>query len=137
LTNANTYTGATQVLGGVLNIRDSRALGTSATSTVSVFGAAALALQTDALPDSANAPGTDLTVSKRLILVGSGVGGTGALHNVSGKNKWTGTINLLADASIGVDPDPDPTNAAGQPYNDFSQLTASGVISGGGNFTKV
>jgi autotransporter-associated beta strand protein len=137
LTNANTFTGATEVLQGTLDIRDSQALGpTGSTSTVSVFSGGTLALEADAIPDSVTPNSTDLTISKKLILVGGGSGGAGALHNLIGRNKWNGTINLLADATIGVDIDPDPRGTDAFPYNDFSQLTVNGVISGGGVFTK-
>ncbi|MCS7270588.1 MAG: Ig-like domain repeat protein, partial [Gemmataceae bacterium] len=51
------------------------------------------------------APGSGFTInSHHLTLVGgSGVGGAGALRNVSGNNVWNGPVLMLAPATIGVE----------------------------------
>jgi autotransporter-associated beta strand protein len=95
---------------------------------------------------------TDITIQNvPLTIEGTGANNDGALRNISGINYWTGHVTLTTlitrvpsftstTAAIGVEPDPDPFNNGGLTYNDFSQLTVSGVVSGahsGDSLTKV
>jgi autotransporter-associated beta strand protein len=93
LSSANTYSGATSITGGVLNIQNATALGgTSAGTTVS--SGAALELQ-----------GGVTVFGESLSLAGSGDSGIrGALRSISGTNTWTGgmSITLTAAVSAGV-----------------------------------
>ena len=86
LTGANTYTGATLVSAGVLNIQNATALGTTAGGT-SVTSGAALQIQ-----------GGITVAAEALTLSGSGVSNTGGLRNISGDNVWQGTVTLGAVA---------------------------------------
>ncbi|MES2310315.1 MAG: autotransporter domain-containing protein, partial [Verrucomicrobiota bacterium] len=84
LSGANTYAGNTTVSGGVLNIRNNTALGTTAGST-SVSAGAALQMQ------------GDITVTgEALTIVGDGVSNDGALRNISGNNTWTGNVTITS-----------------------------------------
>ena len=77
LTNANTYTGATTINAGIVNIQNNTALGTS--SLVTVANNASLQLQ------------NNITAAQPLNLSGSN-----ALKNISGNNTWNGNIALVA-----------------------------------------
>jgi autotransporter-associated beta strand protein len=88
--NANTYTGQTNVNGGVLNIRNASAL--SGSSTVVNNGGT---LQVQGGINVGNEP---------LTLNGAGFNNAGALENVAGSsNTWTSLVTLGSNASIGVD----------------------------------
>jgi autotransporter-associated beta strand protein len=89
----NDYSGLTTVSVGVLNVRASSALGTTASGTTVADGAA-LELE-----------GTGFTVTgEALSIAGSGGGGGGALRSVSGANIWTGQVALAGAANtVGVD----------------------------------
>jgi len=112
--SANTYTGATTVNAGTLQIEKAGALGSTASgTTVNTGGTLALA-------------GAGATfAAEGLTLNGTGVGGNGALRNTAGDNTWTGTVNLASDSSVGVNP--------------ATTLTVSGVVSGasGNDLTKI
>lgn len=113
-TTPNTYTGATNVQAGILEIKDSDALGTG---TVTVSNAATLELAVDNLKDSVTADTKHLTVANTLNLLGLGINGVGALYSHTGINTWTGPIfleNGSGAVAIGVDPAANPT---GSPYN--------------------
>jgi autotransporter-associated beta strand protein len=88
-TSNNTYTGDTNVNGGVLLLQKARGL-SSGSGQTAVAGGASLRL------DDVG------SVTQILTLNGSGVGGTGALVNVSGNNTWHGDIVLGSSATIGV-----------------------------------
>ncbi len=163
--NANTYAGTTDIEMAALNIRDSNALGSNlpvATGVVIVQNNAALELQVDTGIEKAhgrdlaidsvtgqngNGPQLGLTVTKSLILHGSGINNTGALHSLSGINVWAGTI-ATNNAAIGVEADPNQSNTNTYFTHDYS-LTVSGppapvvpAITNGialatGNLTKV
>jgi autotransporter-associated beta strand protein len=92
LTGNNTYTGATTVSAGILNIQHNNALGTAAGGTTVASGSA-LQLQ------------GDITVTgEALTLDGGGASNTGALRNISGNNTWAGNINSSgATTYIGSD----------------------------------
>ncbi|MDI1249894.1 MAG: autotransporter-associated beta strand repeat-containing protein [Lacunisphaera sp.] len=109
---ANTYTGATTINAGILQIEKNTALGSTAAGTT-VNSGGTLALN-----------GTGLAVAEGLTLNGTGSAGQGALHTATGTNTWTGTVALGGDASIGA--------ASG------TTLTVSGVVSGadGNDLTK-
>src|SRR5206468_2636672 len=92
----NSYTGATTVAAGILNVQSAGALGMP-TAGVSVSSGASLQLQTI----------TSGTISvgggKTLSLAGTGFGnsaiqtgalGQGALVNLAGQNAWSGNIAL-------------------------------------------
>ena len=74
-TSANTYTSSTQVEAGILNIRDSRGLGSIAAGTT-VFSGAALELEVDIKPDSVALLNTNtLIVAESIALLGTGFTG--------------------------------------------------------------
>ena len=136
LNNANTYTGLTTVAAGVLNIRDSNALGATvfagAAAGTSVSAGAALELdvesayptqpQTDTQgtpavtrdlgDDSVTHDPNKLFISEPLSIIGRGVNNTGALRSVSGINTYAANIFLNGPVNsqdaIGVDPDTRP-----------------------------
>ncbi len=116
LTANNTYTGGTTISGGTLRAEAQGALG-AVSGAVSVASGATLALAgAGDIAYNANA----------LTLNGAGANSAGALttvEGVSGNKTWTGTVTLASAASIGA--------ATG------TNLTVSGVISGGGMLTKV
>jgi len=91
LSGANTYTGATTVNAGILNIQNNTALGTSAGGTTIASGAA---LQ---------AQGGITVTGEALTLNGTGVANDGALRNISGSNTWTGSITLASASRINSD----------------------------------
>jgi autotransporter-associated beta strand protein len=91
LAGANSYTGATVVTGGILSISNALGLGTAAQGTT-VSAGASLELQ------------NNITVTgETLGIAGTGVGGTGALRNLSGSNTHAGAITLTAAATITAD----------------------------------
>ena len=65
---------------------------------------------------------TDMTVvGESLSIAGRGFNLDGAVLNVNGINRWEGTFAIGGAYSyIGVDPDPDPLNANGLAFDDFS-----------------
>ncbi|GAB4246452.1 MAG: hypothetical protein OHK005_12280 [Candidatus Methylacidiphilales bacterium] len=88
LAGTNTFTGAVSVNQGILNLRNNAALGAS-TAGVTVASGAALELENNIT--LANEP---------LSLAGTGIGGTGALRNVSGNNTFTGPITLAGATTL-------------------------------------
>jgi autotransporter-associated beta strand protein len=92
LSGANTYTGATAVNAGVLNIQNSTALGTTA-GGVTVADGAALEMQ-----------GGIAVGAEALQISGTGISNTGALLNVSGDNSWAGIITLGSASRINSAP---------------------------------
>jgi len=103
ITSANTYTGATTVSGGVLNIQNSSALGAVA-GGVTVRSGAVLQLQ-----------GGIAVGAEALTLNGTGISSGGALRNISGTNSWSGAVTL---------------GSAGRINSDAGTLTVSGAVSG-------
>jgi autotransporter-associated beta strand protein len=99
LDDPDNYDGTTTVSAGRLRIRNGSALGSVINPVVVKSGAT---LELDGDP---TALGKSITVSgKSLILNGTGIGGAGALHDISGNDSWTGPITLQSATSIGVDP---------------------------------
>ncbi|NQU94839.1 MAG: autotransporter domain-containing protein [Candidatus Omnitrophica bacterium] len=91
LSGANTYTAATTVNAGVLNIRNDSATGTTAWGTTVADGAA---LETQ---------GGIAVGGEALTLNGTGIEGAGALRNISGDNDWGGQITLGSATRINSD----------------------------------
>ncbi|MFM7148833.1 MAG: autotransporter-associated beta strand repeat-containing protein, partial [Gemmataceae bacterium] len=129
LNNANTFTGGTSVQAGIVNIRDSKALGTQ---VVTVSNGAALQLEIDTGfdafgrdlgNDSVTGVFNKLRISNSLEIQGRGVNNTGALHSISGINVYVGSITLQSFGAIGVNSDPNPSNTNLYFTNDYS-LTA-------------
>lgn len=110
LANSGTYTGATTIGGGTVEIRDGASLGTTAGATTVATGAT-LALS------------NNITVGENLTVSGQGVGSNGAVRNLSGNNTLTGTVALGAESYLGT--------AAG------STLTLTGPVSGAFGLAKV
>ncbi|HEV6965660.1 autotransporter-associated beta strand repeat-containing protein [Roseateles sp.] len=110
LSGANTYTGATLISAGKLVAASATALGTTA-GGASVTSGATLALQ-----------GGITVGAEALTLNGTGLGGVGALENLSGSNTYGGAITQASASTIGA--------TAGS-------LSLSGAISGGFGLTFV
>ncbi len=91
LSGASDYTGITTVSNGVLNVRNSSALGTVAGSTTVASGAA-LELQ------GGIAVGTE-----GLSIVGTGVSNGGAVRNISGTNTFAGAVTMSGASRINSD----------------------------------
>ena len=91
LSGVNTYTGATNVADGILNIQSNGALG--GTSGVVVSSGAVLQLQ----------GGISTTTATALTLSGTGIASGGALENVSGTNTYSGLVSLGGTTTIGSD----------------------------------
>jgi autotransporter-associated beta strand protein len=109
LTNANTYTGATIIKGGIVVVQNRTALGSALGGTV-VSSGATLQVQ------------GGLTIAEPITLNGVGAASTtGALESVAGTNTWTGTVSLAGASTIAID---------------AGQLTIGGIISGKGSLTE-
>lgn len=119
LTAANTYTGATTVAAGVLNIRNASALGAVSGATAVASGAV-LQLQDGITYDA-----------EPLTLAGSGISTTGALRSVSGANTWQGPVTLSAAARITCDANSLTLNAS----NAITSSNLALTVSGNGNTT--
>src|SRR5438034_184695 len=131
LSGANTYSGATTVSAGVLDVQNNTALGATAGATT-VAGGAALQLEGSgpgvAGPDTVN---------------GTGVAGGGALRQVANTNTWSGAITLGSAARVNADAG--TLTVSGGITNGGFLLTVGGagnttvsttVISGTGGLTK-
>jgi fibronectin-binding autotransporter adhesin len=105
LSGANTYTGATIIAGGVVDVQNPLALGTTAGSTM-VNSGAELDFETNVAVGA-----------ETVTLNGSGTSGNGALRNISGNNSLSGSISLGSASMIG---------------SDLGTLSLSGGISNGG-----
>ena len=132
LTGNNTYTGATTVSAGILNIQHANALGGSANGTTVVNGAT-LQLQ-----------GGITIASEALTLNGSGVSNGGALINSSGNNEWAGNITIgsaltriHANTGTTLTISGNITNNAGGALHfqgpSGANIIVSGIISGNGS----
>lgn len=102
----NTYSEATNVNAGVLNIRTDTALGghnyNDVNAGTTVATGAALEIQKDINYNG----GADITIGlERLTLNGTGIANDGALRNIVGNNTWNGIINLASNSRINSDAD--------------------------------
>ena len=86
LSGSSSYTGPTLVSAGVLDVGHSNGLGVSSQTTVS--SGAVLQLR-----------GGISVGALSLRLTGTGVGGAGALRNMSGNNSWGGLVTLLSSTT--------------------------------------
>jgi autotransporter-associated beta strand protein len=86
---ANSYTGASTINAGTVDVQTSTGLGTTG-------GSASVAAGADLVVD-----GNGLTIAEAITLNGTGSGGAGALRNLAGANSWSGTITLGSAATIG------------------------------------
>ncbi len=118
LAGANTYTGATTVSGGIVRVQAATALGTTATGTTVASGAA---IEID---------GAGLVIAEPVTsLIGTGVGGSGALRNLAGANTWSGAITLgTGGATVASDAGTLTTGAVGG-------ATRTLTVTGAGNTT--
>jgi autotransporter-associated beta strand protein len=105
LSGANTYTGATIIAGGAVDVQNPLALGTTAGGTT-VNSGAELDFETNVAVGG-----------ETVTLNGSGTAGNGALRNISGNNSLSGSITLGSPSMIG---------------SDLGTLSLSGGISNGG-----
>ncbi|MBB5030452.1 autotransporter-associated beta strand repeat-containing protein [Prosthecobacter vanneervenii] len=119
LNGANTYTGATTVSTGVLNIQNATALGTTAAGTT-VLSGTALQIQ-----------GGIVVGAEALTLNGTGVSNDGALRNISGTNTYGGLVTLGSSSRINSD-------AGALTLSNTGTITGSGLaltVGGAGNTT--
>lgn len=115
LSGANTYTGATNITVGVLNIQNASATGTTAGGVV-VSSGAALQIQ-----------GGITVGSEALSIAGTGISTTGALRNISGANTWGGVITQAAVSKISSDAGTLTLNAATNAITGTFNLTFDGA----------
>jgi len=124
LSGNNSYDGTTLVNAGVLTLQHANALGTT-TGGTTVASGAALEIQ-----------GGIAVGAEALTLSGTGLGGGGALRNVSGANSLAGTLTLAANTEIQSDAGTLTLaggingNAASRTltFDGDGQITANGVI---------
>jgi fibronectin-binding autotransporter adhesin len=105
LSGANTYTGATVIASGVIDVKNPLALGTAAGGTT-VNSGAELDFETNVAVGA-----------ETVMLNGNGTAGNGALRNISGNNSLSGSISLGSASMVG---------------SDLGTLSLSGGISNGG-----
>ena len=96
LTAANTFTGATAINAGAINVRNGAAFGATGAGAVTVVGGAAILL---------NYPGGVNVGNKAITLNGDGIGGAGAIDSIVGNHSWTGNVTLASDTTIAVEAD--------------------------------
>ena len=85
LSGANTYTGTTDIIAGVLNIRNNTALGPLSTS----YGT-----MTKVQPGAALQVQGGITSPEFIYLYGTGVANDGAVRNISGDNTFSSYVNI-------------------------------------------
>ncbi len=91
LSGNNTFTGVVTISAGAVNLQNSNALGGN-TYGNTISNGAALQLQ------------NNITVNEGSFNInGSGIGGTGALRNISGNNTVTASVILASSSTIGAD----------------------------------
>jgi fibronectin-binding autotransporter adhesin len=118
LTGASSYSGTTTVSTGVLNIQNGSALGTTAAGT-SVENGATLQLQ------------GGIAVGNEALTIGeAGVGGNGALRNVSGNNSWAGPITMRIDTQSRIQSDSGSLLLSGGITSTGNTLVLSGASGG-------
>jgi fibronectin-binding autotransporter adhesin len=110
LSGTSSYSGATQINQGTVQISNSSAFGSGA-GGVTVANNSGLELQSNIAVNGA-----------ALTITGTGANGNGALRNISGDNTWSGAVSLGGNATVNV--------TAGNLY-------LSGGINTGGNALTV
>jgi autotransporter-associated beta strand protein len=97
ISGSNSYTGATTVNAGVVNLASGNGFGSTDSGTT-VANGAVIRIQ------GTNGGGSGITIGdEALTISGLGVGGSGgALRSASGTNTWQGKVTLAADARIGA-----------------------------------
>jgi autotransporter-associated beta strand protein len=108
--------------------------------TITIALSSALELQTDSgftadgrnlANDTVTGVGNKLTFDYTLGMSGTGIGGTGAVHSISGINTWTGgKITMAGTAGFGVEPDPHPSDTIAYFTNDYSLTILSQLFAG-------
>ncbi|MDC3241255.1 hypothetical protein OAT68_02515, partial [Flavobacteriaceae bacterium] len=124
LTASNTYTGYTYLEQGILELQNGDALG-STTRGIYVRNGASLHLS------------NNISVGTEPIeLKGTGVGGLGALRNLSGNNSWAGTI-VTSSNDVNIFSDAGELTLSGQltlnrktSIGGTSSITTTGLIAG-------
>ena len=122
LSGVNTYTGVTTLSAGDIRVQSSAALGaTSGAATV----ATGTAIELD---------GSGLSIGETITsIIGTGIGGTGALRNLANSNTWTGLLTMGAGGTT-VDSDAGTLTLSGGFAGNTRPLTVQGagdtVISG-------
>ncbi|MEI6674374.1 MAG: autotransporter-associated beta strand repeat-containing protein [Verrucomicrobiota bacterium] len=133
LSGANTYSGATAISAGVLNIQNATALGDIAAGT-SVTAGAALQIQ-----------GNITVGTEALTLNGTGIATGGALRNISGTNTYGGLLTLGSATRINSDAGTLTLSNAGTITGNTFGLTVGGagnttinsiIATGAGALTK-
>lgn len=124
LTGDNTYTGATIIGAGVLNVRHAGALGatTAAITGDSGVSGGAVHVQSGAALEVQGGVALGNAGGKTLYLNGTGIGSAGALRSVGGANSNSGAVVLQSTTTIGVD---------------AGSLSLSGAVSGAFALSKV
>ena len=117
--DSNTYTGGTTVnAAATVRLAHNNSLSTDGTVTVTSGGRIQMS----------NA----VTIGRALVLNGDGISGSGALHNVSGTNTWSGGITNNSGARINAD-----TNTALIISGNISNAASQTLYLGGdGNLTN-
>ena len=110
LANANTYTDATTISGGVVKVQNNTSLGTTGTGTTVASGA------------SIQINGSTLTVAEAITSLAGDGGGTGALRNLANDNNWSGAVTIA--------------NTGARINSDSGTLTLSGGINEAGTSLK-
>jgi autotransporter-associated beta strand protein len=115
ISSANSYTGATTVSGGVLDVQNSTALGAGA---VTVSSGAAVAVD-----------GSGLAIGEPIAINGAGITNGGVLLNLANANTWSGAVTLTGNSRI--------NSAAGTFTLSGGSLSgpASLAVGGSGNIT--
>jgi len=118
LSGVNTFTGATSVTAGTLEVQNGSALGTTAGTTTVTAGA------------GVTVTGNGLSVAEPLTLNGTGTSGAGALQNVANNNTWSGALTLASATTV--------TSSAGT-FTLSGTVTTAGfalTVDGAGNTNK-
>ncbi|MGZ4987321.1 MAG: autotransporter-associated beta strand repeat-containing protein, partial [Limisphaerales bacterium] len=128
MNGASTFSGATAVNSGVLNVQNATALGGA--GAVSVSSGSAFELQ-----------GGISISAQPLTINGTGISGNGALRNISGNNSWSGSVTLSSASTVQSDSGTLTISggvSGGQALtvDGTGNTTISGVISGAGALTK-
>ena len=123
LTGPSSYSGATLINGGVVNIRNAYSLGTAA-GGVTVAAGAALQIQ-----------GGITVGGEALSLSGTGISNDGALRNMSGANTWQGAVTLAGATRINSDAGSLTFDTAANSITGTQNLTLGGAAGGSVNGT--